>query len=79
MPCRFPGVIASKRKTGAFRVKFLADIGQKDCVVSSMMPFRDYATRQAGDEDRKLFDVPKKYSIKFKEATKEANNIAKTT
>ena len=68
VPCWFPGLISSKGKNGTFRIQFLADFGQKDCVASSMMPFQDYATREVEDAEKKLFVVPKKLFINFSEA-----------
>ena len=46
VPCWFPGVVESRNKNGSFKVKFLADFGQKDCVTSSMMSFKDYAVSE---------------------------------
>ena len=80
VPCWFPGVVSVKGKKGTYKVKFFADFGMEDCVTSNIMMYSEFTTRKEEGADKKLFEVPKKISLNFKEAQQQAEtSVSKTS
>ena len=73
VPCWFPGVILEQGRKGLFKVNFLADFGQEFCSTSGLMHYDDFEARKKLEKNHKLFDVPKKFELNFKQALVIAN------